>query len=113
MKHADDSRSPRKGCLMKKLVPAFMLLIFVLVFSGCEMPPEPTKISEVQYSNLTCDQISQEQYRVRAALAAAHDAQRSRSDYGMGGDFNRDRQAKGRASGASASRHSEKLSDSG
>ena len=73
---------------MKKLIPAFMLLIFALAFSGCEMPPEPVKISEVQYSNMTCDQISQEQYRVKAALAAAHDAQRGRSDYGMGGNFN-------------------------
>jgi hypothetical protein len=73
---------------MKKYIPAFMLLIFTLAFSGCEMPPEPVKISEVQYSHLTCDQISQEQLRIKAALAAARDAQRSRSDYGMGGNFN-------------------------
>jgi len=73
---------------MKKHVPAFMLLIFVLAFSGCEMPPEPQHITEMQFMNLTCDQISQEQHRVKAALAGATDSLRSRSDYGMGGDFN-------------------------
>ncbi len=78
----------RKGLPMKKHVPVFMLLIFVLAFSGCEMPPEPQHISETQYMNLTCDQISQEQHRVKAALAAATDALRGRLDYGMGGDFN-------------------------
>ena len=73
---------------MKKLVPAFMLLIFTLVFSGCEMPEAPVKITEMNYSNWTCDQIYQEQLRVKAALAARRDAERSRSDYGMGGSFN-------------------------
>jgi hypothetical protein len=73
---------------MKKLVPAFMLLVFALAFSGCEMPSEPVQISEAQYRHLTCDEMSQEQLRIKAALAAARDAQRSRSDFGMGGNFN-------------------------
>ena len=73
---------------MKKLVPAFMLLVFTLAFSGCEMPPEPVQISEAQYRHLTCDEMSQEQLRIKSALAAARDAQRGRSDYGMGGNFN-------------------------
>ncbi len=73
---------------MKKLVPAFMLLIFTLVFSGCEMPQEPVKITEMQFSNWTCSEIYQEQLRVKAALAVRRDAERGRSDYGMGGNFN-------------------------
>ena len=44
--------------------------------------------------------MSQEQYRVKAALAAAHDAQRGGSDYGMGGNFN-GIQISSRASGTS------------
>jgi hypothetical protein len=72
---------------MKKYVPAFMLLIFVLAFSGCEMPPEPQHFTETQFKNWTCDQISQEQHRVEAAIAAKRDEQRGRSDYGMGGNF--------------------------
>ena len=74
---------------MKKLVPAFMLLVFTLAFSGCEMPPEPVQISEAQYRHLTCDEMSQEQLRIKSALAAARDAQRGRSDYGMGRKFQR------------------------
>lgn len=60
------------------------LLLFALsaagvALSGCATKPEsiaPAYVSDIQYLNMTCAQLGEEQARLVAALAAASDAQR-------------------------------------
>ncbi len=72
---------------MKKAL-FYIALIFML--AGCATNTENVASSpdEVSYKDMTCDQLSQEQHRLLATLAAARDAQRSHSDFGFGGNFN-------------------------
>jgi hypothetical protein len=56
-----------------------ILLLSALYLDGCATLPEkiaPSDISNASYENWSCEQLSQEQPQLTAALASASDAQR-------------------------------------
>jgi len=59
-----------------------MLLLGALYLGGCATLPEkiaPSDISNASYGNWSCEQLSQEEPQLTAALAGASDAQRRRN----------------------------------
>src|SRR5437763_1559194 len=64
---------------MKARIGLAAAIMAALLLGGCATAPEnigPSDVSDFSYSNLTCEQMGQEQPRVVSALATASAAQR-------------------------------------
>lgn len=75
--------------MRSRFIPALCsVFATLLILNGCATPPDkiaPQYVSEIQYINLTCDQMAAEQSRLLTALAEASRAQhQARGDDALG-----------------------------